>query len=179
MRLFIAIPLPDHVKNVMIGLQESIDGIKWQSPDQMHLTLKFLGETPRDELSTIYAQLENISQQEFILNVKGVGVFPNLRAPRVIWAGVKKSDPLAKLYRSVEKQCQNAGFEPEKRSFKPHITLGRVKGAPAHRVKRFVQKEQAAALTAQMTVDRFNLYRSKLTHAGAVHTVVKEFPLSG
>jgi 2'-5' RNA ligase len=177
MRLFIAIPLPKTILQSLIKLQEPVQGIKRQKPGQMHLTLRFLGETPTKELPELKAELSLIQMKPFTLQIEGMGVFPDERSPRVVWGGVRKSAELMELQRKVETSCRRSGFDAENRPFKPHITFGRVKKASRKQVKSLVESEQAKSLSGQMHVERFNLYRSKLNKNGAVHSVVESYLL--
>jgi 2'-5' RNA ligase len=180
MRLFIAIPLPETILNSIIKLQEPIRGIKWQKKvEQMHLTLRFLGETPQTELAGLQIELNTILMNRFTIQIEGVGVFPHQRSPRVIWAGIRKSKPLMELQQKVETRCRRSGFKPEKRSFKPHITFGRVKKASAKQVQTFIEGKKVNLLSRQFNVTHFNLYRSDLNRSGAVHSLIERYLLSG
>jgi 2'-5' RNA ligase len=178
MRLFIAIPLSKNLKNRIIKMQKPVEGIKWQGRDQLHLTLRFLGEASSDRLSELSKQLGNIKQEPFSLNIKGTGVFPNLRSSQVIWAGVRKSKLLGDLYEAVEKQCQAVGFDAEKRPYKPHITLGRVKRAPGNDVRKLL-KSSESEISSSEVVNGFNLYQSETLPEGAVHSIIEAYPLQG
>jgi 2'-5' RNA ligase len=178
MRLFIAIPLPDNIKKKLLNLQEPIRGVKWQKANQMHLTLRFLGEVSDEWHTTLKSGLSAIKQQPFTLNINGAGVFPNLRRPKVIWVGVEKSKPLAKLHNAVEKQCIEAGFEAEKRTFTPHITIGRVKRTSTRQIKTFIKSSPIKSFSLELKVDCFNLYRSELLAEGAKYTVIEGYRLT-
>jgi 2'-5' RNA ligase len=176
MRLFIAIPLTENTKISIINFQRPVEGIRWQRRGQLHLTLRFLGETSSNRLPDLRNQLDNIEQEPFLLNIKGAGVFPNLRSPRVIWAGVKKSELLGDLHEAIEEQCRAVGFDADKRSFKPHITLGRVKQASANVVKEVLEEGQAD-ISSSERVDCFNLYQSDTRPEGAVHSIIETYSL--
>jgi 2'-5' RNA ligase len=178
MRLFIAIPLSENLKSKMTRIQKPVEGIKWQGRDQLHLTLRFLGEASPDRLSVLRNQLGNIEQAPFRLNINGTGVFPNMRSPRIIWAGVKKSEPLDDLHEAVEKQCCSVGFDAEKRSFKPHITFGRVKSASVKVVKELLESGQPEVSLSEIA-NCFNLYRSETHPEGAAHSIIETYPLQG
>jgi 2'-5' RNA ligase len=177
MRLFIAVPLSEEVLESILELREPIRGIKWQKPSQMHLTLRFLGEAKQERFAEIKETLESIQLEKFTIGIKGVGVFPDKRSPRVIWAGIKKSEELLELQEKVEKCSRNAGFQPEKRPYKPHITFGRVKNATKRQVRSFIESDRAKALSTKMDVPCFNLYRSELRDDGARHSVMQEYSL--
>jgi len=178
MRLFIATPLTARVKEILAECNGRIRGIKWQTEAQMHLTLRFLGETSDERLADLKPRLEKIQQSAFSLHIKGSGIFPNMRSPRILWAGVEKTEPLRKLQKKVEKQCRAVGFEAEKRSFHPHITLGRVnETASARQVRAFIEGTKMNQLDLSMPVSAFCLYRSKLRKECAVHTVLETYQL--
>jgi 2'-5' RNA ligase len=177
MRLFIAVPLSEEVLESILDLREPIRGTKWQKPSQMHLTLRFLGEAKQERFEEIKETLKSIHLEKFTIDIKDVGVFPDKRSPRVLWAGVRKSEELLKLQKKVEKCCQQAGFKPEKRSYKPHITFGRVKKASKKQMEEFIESDRVKTLSTEMDVPCFNLYRSELRDSGARHSVIQEYSL--
>jgi 2'-5' RNA ligase len=138
-----------------------------------------LGETPQSELAGLQIELNTILMNRFTIQIEGVGVFPHQRSPRVVWAGIRTSKALMKLQQKVETQCRRAHFKPEKRSFKPHITFGRVKEASPKQVQTFIESKKANLLSRQLCVTRFNLYRSDLNRSGAVHSLIERYLLSG
>lgn len=175
MRLFTALPLPNGVLQSLIKLREPVRGIKWQKPGQMHLTLCFLGDTSRDLLPRLKAKLNSVEAKPFSIQVDHMDVFPDRQSPRILWAGIQKSKPLMDLQRTIERKCTNIGFKAERRPFKPHITLGRVKKASRNKVISILESEKPESLFLQTRVTQFNLYRSELKSEGAVHQVVEEY----
>lgn len=152
-------------------------------PESIHLTLKFLGEIDEKKALAVETALEaaSVGIGPFTLEAGGVGVFPNPRAPRVVWAGVKESSELLTLQKRIDEQLAPAGFAPDDRPFTPHLTLCRIKSAgDAKAIGRLVTepglKEQAKAA---FTVNSFAFMKSVLKPQGAVHTVIKEFALRG
>src|SRR3990172_2239746 len=136
LRLFIAIELPEavteHIGRV-IGMlrQQEIPGIRWVKPQGVHLTLHFLGDTPQSRIQSIVAamRMATTGVAPFLLQVQGVGVFPHMRAPRVLWMGVGGDmESLTQVRQQLEEALEDRGFTKEQRSFSPHLTLGRVKG---------------------------------------------------
>ena len=134
-RSFIAIELPDHLRLKITRLQEQLKSggrapVKWVDPNSIHLTLKFLGDIDAGITGKITTALEEAVRgvHPFHLEVKGLGVFPNLRRVNVIWVGITgEVDRLSQLQRRVESSLSPLGFAAESRSFRPHLTLARLR----------------------------------------------------
>lgn len=176
MRLFLAIPLPDDVKQRLGDLQQPMEGIRWQPPRRYHLTLRFIGEADRDLTQAIHKQLEEIKIPPFKLNLKAPGYFPENRYPRVLWAGVEEESQLMELQRKIEQVCREAGLKPEKRKYNPHITLGKVKGAPKQDVLSFINQHKRFRMS-DIPVTEFILYSSRLHPDGAIHKPLERYSL--
>jgi RNA 2',3'-cyclic 3'-phosphodiesterase len=133
MRLFIAIDLPDEWKRILSQPEESIGwlgrGVKWVEPRGMHLTLKFLGEVDEKLLPGIHGGLTAACEGigPFAIRLRGTGVFPNARRPRVYWAGIEGPPSLLELQARVDGEMQRLGFPAEEHPFRPHLTLARIK----------------------------------------------------
>jgi 2'-5' RNA ligase len=134
MRLFIAIDLDDgikeNIKNLTADLKRSMQGVKWVRDEGIHITLKFLGEVPESKVEMITKTLEQVSTRYEALDIEicHLGRFPERGDPRIIWVGALESTGILKdLALDIEKELGKIGFEREKRSFKPHVTLGRVR----------------------------------------------------
>lgn len=177
MRLFLAIPMPDSVTERLIDLQHPIEGVRWEQSEKFHITLKFLGDTKADGAQKLQSALNTIEIPSFSIALSGLGYFPRGRQPRVLWAGVKKNDPLQKLHSEIENKCTDLGFDPENRSFKPHITIGRVKGASKDEITAFL-KEHDQFQIHEVQVDEFVLFESKLFPDGAKHLRKETFNLA-
>lgn len=178
MRLFVAIPMPESVKNNLAELRRPIDGVRWQQKDKLHLTLKFLGDTNPDRLPNLKIALDRIETSSFSITLQGLGYFPKGNYPRVLWAGIKKNQSLQELYRSIEQKCTDLGFEAEQRSFKPHITIARIEGGSKSDIMSFINQNKEFNLQ-EVPVEEFVLYESKLNPDGAEHHRIKTFPLQG
>lgn len=176
MRLFIAVPLPDKVKDALLEIREPIEGVRWQNPEQMHLTLKFLGDTPRQEISGIEQELKQLAAEPFSMDISGVGQFPKSGPPRVVWAGVSDNELLLQLQAEVEKRCSKLGFPPEDREYHPHITLARVKNNRNSAIEELIHRHSDFSLN-DIPVDRLVLYESQLQPEGAVHNPLTSFTL--
>jgi 2'-5' RNA ligase len=176
MRLFIAIELSDEVKEILSGLRSEIPGVRWVPSEQMHLTLLFLGEIAQDQLETLCNALAAISINPFTLTFDRTGCFPRPASPRVLWAGVERQEVLERLVRLVSEASSACGIQTEERSFSPHITMGRIKEPTSCNVANFINRPvNDRKLSVQ--VRSFILYKSSLTQQGAIHEVVREFPL--
>lgn len=185
MRTFVAIKLPDDVKDLLKSVQTGLDrgfrGVSWVRPESIHLTLKFLGEIDDGKAREAAAALQTAAGATgpFTVEVEGVGAFPNARNPRVVWAGIKASGGLSSLQQAVEKALQKIGFEAEERPFAPHLTLCRIKAADDGRALGRLLAETKPEAKAAFTVSSFAFMKSTLKPTGAVYTPIQEFALKG
>ncbi len=176
-RLFVAIPLPELVRDRLAGLSGGVRGARWTPPENMHLTLRFIGEVVEPDLTEIAGALSAIEAPAFPLRFQGVGQFGDRRRARVLWAGVARSGPLHALRDRIENALRGAGIVPEGRRYIPHVTLARLKETrPAH-LAPFLAAH-AAFETQDFEADRFILYSSHLGQAGAIHTAEAEYLLA-
>jgi RNA 2',3'-cyclic 3'-phosphodiesterase len=188
MRLFIAITLTPQVKEQLRAAQnnaagilngDAAKGIKWLHDDQLHLTLKFLGEVSDKKLPVVEDALAESVQRKtsFKMLIAGTGCFPPRGSVRIIWAGVKDQESgVEKCFRAVEGEFAKIGFPPEERDFSPHITLARVKTDSSHGALRDVVSKAELVPSAQQ-VEKITLYKSVLGSSGAQYFVVKEVSL--
>jgi RNA 2',3'-cyclic 3'-phosphodiesterase len=190
-RAFIAIELPSailgEVDQVEAHLKPQMppDAVRWVKADSIHLTLKFLGQVPSDQLDLITSALRTtvVSHAPFALEVKGAGCFPNAHRPRVVWVGVKDDGHrLHALQRAVENAIAPLGYPTEVRDFTPHLTLGRL----ARDVRQIDQKKigemvEAAAVGSlgRWEVKQVALIHSDLKPSGAEYTILAHAPLTG
>ena len=167
-RLFVAIELPERVKDSLVALQTPLPGARWVGREQMHLTLRFIGaDVPEAQVTPIQDALAQVQAESFPMTVRDVGRFPpGKRAAQVLWAGVATNPALGWLHRSIETALAGVGFAPEARDFHPHITLARLKNnRPVPEVSQFLA-DNATFATEPFLVDRFFLIRSTLTGQG-------------
>jgi len=176
-RLFVAIELPEGQRERLAQLCAGVPGAKWVRPENMHLTLRFIGEIENGLADDVDAALMKLQAPRFDLTLDGVGFFGKPSAARMLWAGVGKCDALMRLQAKVEATVQRAGLPAEERKFAPHVTLARLRGAPMHRLERFVG-ENADFLSGPFPVDRFVLYSSFLSSSGAIYTPEAVYPLT-
>lgn len=174
-RLFVAIRPPEHVIDLLIDAMDDSPDFRWQDEDQLHLTLRFIGEVDRPLADDLAAALGTLRAERFELRIKGVDRFEQ-RSAGALWAGLEPKDPLAALAAKVERVCQNHGLEPERRAFHPHITLARWKGRRTREVQSFLERKRALA-SDPFEVDRFILFESRLSRHGAHYEAVAEYEL--
>ena len=170
MRLFVALDLPASVKKSLTKISYGLSGVRWVEPDQMHLTLRFIGDTDVQKEQAARAALEEVSFAPFELQVRGVGQFPEQGAAQVLWAGVDTSDALEKLASDVEAALVAHRLRPEKKPFSAHITLGRMRNPmKPERLRKFYD-QNADFETEPFKVTEFSLYSSLLTPNGSIYT---------
>jgi 2'-5' RNA ligase len=176
-RIFIAIVLPAAVKERMTMLAGGVPGAKWIDRENMHLTLRFIGEVPEDRRADIHHGLSRVRQPSFAVSLAGIGYFKQGRNPTVLWVGVERNDALQQLHDKIELALQREGFEADPRRYSPHITLARLQRAPEARVAAFVAEHNLFRLPP-FAVDSFTLFSSFLSSSGAIYTAEAEYPLT-
>jgi len=176
-RLFTAIDLPEDIIALISGMGRSIPGCRPIKPEQLHLTLRFIGEVDHGLFNDIVEQLRSVHFSPITFSLQGVGHFPPRGKPRVIWAGITPVDELVQLKIRIDNQLSRLGLAPEKRKFAPHITLARLKNPPIQRVSEFLAGNNLLK-SHQFTIESFHLYSSHLTKNGAIHTIEASYGLS-
>ena len=183
-RTFIAIRLPESVLQAIGRAQKTLQDsglkIRWVRKEGIHLTLKFLGDVDRDRVERIQDALEQAITvySPFTLKGEGLGVFPDLRRPRVIWTGVSGDvKVLLALQGNLESQLKRLGFPKEKRHFNGHLTLGRIKDRLDTSKLRDALEGLRNFQTDSFTVQSVVLFQSDLRPAGAVYSTLAEVPL--
>ncbi len=187
-RAFIAINLSDevtdHLARVISDLQKRMPSkvIKWSPPKNIHLTLKFLGDVSVHNLDLLKDALrvDVTGRNVFDISAGGMGVFPKITQPRVIWVGVEAPDDLASLQRAIENDMRRLGYARERRSFTPHLTLGRVsRNASSQELRQVIQvlQDYKVGFLGVSRVTAVHLYRSDLNPGGAVYTSLFAAPL--
>jgi len=174
-RLFVAIRPPGPIRGLLLGTMGGISGARWQNDDQIHLTLRFIGEVDRHQAGDIHAALGGIHHPRFEIALSGLGTFDRRGQPETVWAGVAPHDRLRTLHKKVDQAIARVGIAPEQRAYTPHITLARLKRSSGS-VRNLL--EQSGGLNSPLfAVDGFALYESKLTPEGAVYSAVERYPL--
>lgn len=181
MRLFIAIDLPKDIKECLSKIQESLknkmgeeDRISFVKTDNMHLTLKFLGEVREDKVDVIKEKLRSVRYSKFRLSINEIGAFPDKKPARVIWVGVKEEEQLFELHKLIDFSVSK--YFPMEKEFKGHMTLGRVKMLKEWKEFSNHIKMQKIGEHA-FDVDRFQLVQSKLLPTGPEYTLIEEYNL--
>jgi 2'-5' RNA ligase len=174
-RLFVAIRPPEAIRDLLIDAMADSPELRWVGDEQLHLTLRFIGEVERPLADDIALALSRIRSEPFELRVTGVGIFER-RSGGALWAGVEPKAPVAALAAKVERACVAAGLEPERRAFHPHITLARFNRASASAAQAFLERNRALASPAFVVAD-FILYESHLSRHGPHYEAVTEFAL--
>jgi 2'-5' RNA ligase len=184
-RSFIAVALPEParaaVRQVIDGLR-GVGDVRWVTPEQLHLTLKFLGNATPAQAAELAGRLREIANifSRFVVEFEGLGAFPNPARPRVVWLGVARgASELAALAAAVEEGCVSSGFPREERSFRAHLTLGRVRSPRDLAALSGRLRSLAAVPVPPVPVEEFLLMESRLLPAGAVYRVRERFPLAG
>lgn len=182
MRIFTAIDLPAPLKDQLSALSTAIDGVRWTPSANLHLTLRFIGDVPRDVADEIQAALTEVQSPPFSLQLSGVGTFPGnpRKPPRIIWAGLSNPPALQSLHEKIESVIRGLGLTPDNRPFTPHITLGRVKSADEHTVSAIRQfiEHNAAFHTEAFIPAEFVLMESQPSSAGQIYTALARYPLA-
>lgn len=187
-RTFIAVDLPPSVKEaldqVSLQLQEKLPDtpVRWVRTEKIHLTLKFLGDVSRENISMVekILQAEASKRQAMEIGIGGIGAFPKLRHPRVIWVGVEAPSELFDLQRGIEDGVARLGYNYDKYDFSPHLTLGRISRKASSRDVRRVGKELhdfQVGFIGVARIDEVHLYRSDLQPEGAKYTRLYTAPL--
>ena len=168
-RLFVAIDLPEQVKEAVAGIAgRGLAGARLIPGEQLHLTLRFIGDADDVMFQSIKRALSGVRGVSFPLTLKNVGHFPPGRHPRVLWVGMEENGPLRKLQQEVEQAIIAAGIAPDERAFSPHITIARLKETPPAKVAAMEEKEHLFN-SGPFPVDEFYLYSSILSRDGAIH----------
>lgn len=175
-RLFVAIDLPETVRDRLGAFCAGVPGARWVDPANFHLTLRFIGEVDNPVADDIAAALSAVHVPRFDLWLRDVGLFGRGRGVRALWAGVDPAEGLVRLQGKVENAVCAAGLARETRKFSPHVTLARLRGASASRLQRFVAAH-SGFMAGPIPVERFTLYSSFLSSSGAIHTPEASYPL--
>ena len=175
-RLFVAIRPPSNIRDALLDLMGGISGARWQDDDQLHLTLRFLGEVDRHQAEDVHAALGSIHHPPFDLAVNGLGMFDRRGVPTTVWAGVAPADPVHALHKKIDQAMARIGIEPDRRAFHPHITLARL-GRDCGRPEGFLAGSGTVNF-APFRVEAFGLYESRLTPDGAVYAELATYPLA-
>jgi RNA 2',3'-cyclic 3'-phosphodiesterase len=174
-RLFVAIRPPEPIRDLLIDAMDDGPDFRWQDEEQLHLTLRFVGEIERPAAEDLAAALATISATALELRISGVGRFEQ-RSSGALWAGVEPKATVAALAAKIERACLAAGLDPDRRAFHPHVTLARWKGRRTREVADFLERNGGLA-SPPFAVDAFSLFESHLSRHRAHYEEVARYPL--
>ncbi|HMK31229.1 MAG TPA: RNA 2',3'-cyclic phosphodiesterase [Terriglobales bacterium] len=192
MRIFIALDIPQEIRSRIIrfceGLRAFAPDANWVRPESFHLTLKFVGEKSEADVESLKSALHGLQARPTTVAFRGLGFFPNPKAPRVFWVGVHGDEHLPALALAVDQAASALGIPREEHAFHPHLTLARAgSGSPRPRpgersnprLKRLMDKLSSFPDPdfGTMTAREFYLYQSQLSPAGARYTRLERFAL--
>jgi 2'-5' RNA ligase len=168
-RLFVALPIPEQLRLRLTGLRGQIPGARWVPPENMHLTLRFIGELDEHRAEDVHETLERVAGDPLEIALAGVGHFESRGQVRALWAGVVRNDALMRFQSRIEIACQRAGLAPEGRRYHPHVTLARCRDTSLARVAPFIA-EHAGFSAPPFEATSVVLYSSMLGRSGPVYT---------
>jgi 2'-5' RNA ligase len=187
-RIFLAVELSSNIREKLSSLQQqlkkTLPPINWVRPESIHLTLKFLGYVEPSLVSQLLSVLEPIGKKQttFSINVQGLGVFPQVKHPRIFWVGLTgDTEALKDFVFEIEAALEPLGFPPEEKSYHPHLTLARIKRENAQVGSALIQTRalESDQHLGAVIVDRFTLFQSDLDSSGARYTSLWTVPFSG
>jgi 2'-5' RNA ligase len=184
MRVFIGIKLDERVheeiEKFLAPFKKISSPIRWVNPENVHITLKFIGEVPEEKYAKIqkYLAEAEFDTGPFDLRLAGCGKFGRGSTLDIFWIGITPSDPLTLVFKKIENTLAKLGIEKENRPFKPHITVGRNK--KDFNFKSFFQliEEKSAHLISELNVNHFQVFKSQLRPESPIYTILKEIPLA-
>lgn len=178
-RLFVALTPPETVRTELAALAEPIDGLSWIPPENIHLTLRFIGEADDERQAAVEAALGAVSVESFVLPVEGIGTFPPRGLPRILWAGLGSAHTrLFQLRQKVDDALLSVSLELDVRHFHPHFTLGRLReNLDEKALARFLRRH-ATFEAPPFRVSEFQLYASELRATGSRYEILRSFRLT-
>ncbi|RJF90804.1 RNA 2',3'-cyclic phosphodiesterase [Sphingomonas cavernae] len=175
-RLFAAIRPPAAIRQHLLGLMGGVPRARWQDDDQLHLTLRFIGEVDRHTAADVAAALGQVRQQPFEIMLSGIGTFDRKGRTDTLWAGVAPHDQLTLLHNKIDQSLARIGLAPETRAYLPHLTLARL-GRDTGRLDGFAESHGGLS-SDPFTVTHFMLFESTLGNQGARYDVVERYALT-
>lgn len=177
MRLFTALDPPAALRETLSTLQSASSfAVRWSPPEQFHITLRFIGEADDAQVARVEAALTDVDVPPVRCVPYGLDVLPARRSPRVLMLGLERTETMMALYDALSTVLEAEGLAPEERTYRPHITLGRLDTPDPEAVHRYLQAHADQAFAA-FDADQFVLYESSLTPSGAVHTARAAYSL--
>ncbi|MDE2335267.1 MAG: RNA 2',3'-cyclic phosphodiesterase [Rhodospirillales bacterium] len=177
MRLFVALELPWELRERLAALGGGVPGARWVPAENLHLTLRFIGEVPPFRAEEVDHALAALRARRFTLTIAGIGTFAKAGRETMLWAGVERNERLEHLQGKIETALQRAGLEPERRRFAPHVSLARLDNASPDKLAAFVQRHNLFR-TDPFEVEHFTLFSSRLGKEHAAYEPEVEYALS-
>ena len=187
MRTFVALPIPakvlQQIINATVEMRTTIkDGVRWTPPENLHLTLRFLGESNLEQLEKLQDQLGQLQElPAFNLNFTKYGVFPAWKRPSALWLGINKSSDLENLAKTVDTMAINVGYRSNKKPFRPHITLARIKRNPSaatiEQISQTFREKTASPHISSFQACHVVLFQSILSQEGAKYKALQTIEL--
>ena len=175
MRLFVALAIPAPVAQSIMLIQGGVPGARWQTREQLHMTLRFIGEVDGRDAAMLDDALAGIEAPGFTLQLHGVGQFGN-KQPHALWAAARPNEALTHLQRKVDTAIRRVGQPQDAHKFTPHVTVARLRHAEPDKVIEWLT-HNALYTSPEFPVGAFQLYSSRLTSDGSVYAVEREYPL--
>jgi 2'-5' RNA ligase len=177
MRLFVALELPWTLRERLAALAGvGLPGARWVPPENYHLTLRFIGETPGHRAEDIDMALAGLRARRFSLTMAGLGTFTKGGRSTALWVGAERNPQLEHLQSKIETALQRSGLDPERRRFQPHVTLARLDNVPEAKLVSYVQAHNLFR-AEPVTVEHFTLFSSRLGKEASVYTAEVEYGL--
>jgi 2'-5' RNA ligase len=176
-RLFVALDLPWELRERLSMLAHGLHGVRWVPPENYHLTLRFIGETPAHRAEEIDLALSALRTRGFTLTFSGVGLFEKGGRPNALWVGVERNPSLDHLRGKIETALQRIGLEPERRRFAPHVTLARFDNVPDAKLAAYLQANNLFR-SQPVPVEHFTLFSSRLGKEASVYTAEVDYALA-
>ncbi len=175
-RLFVGLSLPPLLAQQVALLGGGIEGARWEAPEKLHVTLRYLGSVDGGRRAALDACLRSVRADPFSLTIRGCGHFPPRGEAHSLWLGLEDSPALTQLHGRIETALRGAGFEADTRGFVPHITLARLKRSPSKKLAAWLGMH-ALWDAPPFEVDRFTLYSSILNQTGSRYTPQTDYAL--
>ncbi len=175
-RLFAALPIPHDVADGLGRRQQGLPGARWSPAENLHITLRFFGEVDETVAAELDAHLGAVSMDGFEMGLKGVGTLGGHDGVRAVWAGVVENEPLRRLAGKCETLAKRCGLEPDKRSYRPHVTLAYLRRTPEPRAAAWLQGHNLLH-SPTWRARSFGLYSSWLSSDGARYELERDYPL--
>jgi 2'-5' RNA ligase len=177
MRLFVALAVPELVAQSLLRIAGGVPGARWQARDQLHLTVRFIGELDGRDAAMLDDALSGIVAPAFSLQLHGTGQFGN-KQPHTLWAGLRPNPALDHLQMKVDNAIRRVGQPHDAHKFMPHVTLARLRHAERDKVMEWLT-HNALYTSDEFEVGAFHLYSSKLTSDGSIYRIEQDYPLEG